>query len=209
MSRTIAVTLVLLSLVAAAPARAQIQTSGPQNYPGKSEVSIHTGIAGGLTGFTPGGFKFGFDYGYRLSDTFWLDFGFNTVIGGNSGACFFNGRHYECPGIGRGYTFEPLVGFKIKFKVTQIPLVPYIKANLTPVFIFNRGCGDDGFALGARVGGGAKYFLTKNIGLGVEITSVLGPAFFTGADSSCGNAYDSHIEFLVGLDFSVGVEFAF
>lgn len=201
---------VALVLVAAAPpARAQVQTSGPEVFPGKSEVSVHIGGAFGATAYTPGGFKFAANYALRLKDPVWLEFGFNSIFGFGGAACFPkpDGK-WDCGYGSNGYTFEPLIGVKLKFPVRQVPIVPYAKIDGTFVAILNRYCGDTGFGFGVRGGGGAKYFLTRNIGVGAELTVLMGPALYTGCDSN-GFVSADHTEFMFSFDFSVGAEFIF
>jgi hypothetical protein len=196
MKRTMALAALALALVAAAPstAEAEIQTKGPQEYPGKFELDAHFGFTAGILGGTPGGFK---------------HFGVNTVIGGSGGAgCFYANGYYNCGFFGYGTAIEPGAGIKIKFKIQQVPLVPYIKANAVFMGVVNRYCGDNGFGFGGRVGGGAKYFITKNIGLGIEVSSLFGPAFYTGY-RNCGTFFPSHVEFYWSFDVGIGAEFNF
>ena len=51
-------------------ARGDIQKSGPEEWPGKNEVSAHMGFQQGLTGFygggTPTGFRLMAEYGFRF-----------------------------------------------------------------------------------------------------------------------------------------------
>jgi hypothetical protein len=185
-------------------ARAQIQTQGPEQWPGKNEVAVHLGYQAGVTGNvrggpTPSGFKLLADYSFRFQEMLWLNFGVNFVFA-STGACDAFGN---CFGLDAGWTVEPHVGLKLKFQ-TPIPLVPYAAFQAVFVGIYNRGCGDNGFALDGRVAGGAKYFLTKNIGVGAEIGFMAGPAFY--GSSVCG---PSHVDFYASFDFAIGAEFIF
>lgn len=197
--------LVLVAALAVAPrARADIQKNGPEEWPGKNEISAHTGFQQGLTGFTYGGTTTGFrlmaEYGFRFHRLMWLNFGANLVVGG---ACDDKGH---CGYAAGGSAIEPQAGLKIKWQ-PPIPLVPYVKFAAVVPIIWGRFCGDNGFAIGGRVAGGAKYFLTKNIGVGVEFGFMVGPGFFSG--TSCANPIGSHVEIYAEADFNVGAEFVF
>ena len=207
MKRTLALAAVAVSLLVAAPARADIQTSGPETYPGKFAVDAHLGFSAGVLGGTPGGFKFQGGFGYKLSDLLWIDAGVNFVFGGSGNVCFNHGGYYDCGLFGDGIAIEPYAGIKLKFKINQVPIVPYAKADAVFMGIVNRFCGDNGFGVGGRVAGGAHYFLTKNIGLGIEISTLLGPAFYNGYGGCF--APGSHAEVYWSIDFGIVAEFAF
>ena len=216
MSRfALALTLTLALLAAAGPSAhadgTDIQTSGPEQFPGKHELAAHLGGQVGLSGFsygggTPGGFKLMLEYGYRLTDLWWLNAGVNLVVAGGCSPA-------TCAYVGTGNTVEPQVGIKVKFK-TQIPLVAYAKADAAIIGIYNRYCTNNGFALGGRVGGGANYYLLKNLGVGVEAAFTVGPAFLGSATAEqCGviapTTATSHIELYAAIDFTLGAEFLF
>jgi hypothetical protein len=217
MSRVSSVLVLVGTLLLASPARA-IQTSGPEVWPGKIELAAHVGgqvgignywVDGRFFGGPPGGFKLFLDFSYRVNNidaySVWLNMGVNFVIGGG---CSFNGPNYLCNGASNGDGIEPFFGVKLKFR-TPVPLVPYVRLDGTFVGIVNRYCGDDGFAIGARVGGGLKYFLTKNIGLGIDTGFVLGPGFYSGANGLGCLIYRNHVEFYGSWDMGIGAEFVF
>jgi predicted metal-binding protein len=213
MTRSLLV-LSLCTLLASATARADIQKSGPEEFPGKNEVSGHLGgqygatswcgVSGGLTcGGTPGGFRLSVEYGRQLKDLLWFNVGVNLVV---SSSCV----GADCPYTISGNTVEPNAGIKLKFK-TQIPLVAFAKFDATLIGIWGRYCNDSGIAIAARAAGGANYFILKNLGVGLELGTTLGPAFLhgaTGTDCFQGT-YSSHVEFYAAIDFNVGVEFIF
>jgi hypothetical protein len=210
MTRYVSLIAMLLSLWAA-PAAAQIQTRGPEIFPGRNEISGHLGASGGYSATTPGGFKLQFDYSRmgregRIASA-WFNVGFSNIFGPSS-RCAVVGGFYDCRYGNRGITIEPFIGVKIKFK-TGIPLVPYVKIDGTFIGILNRFCGDDGFAFGLRSGGGAKYFLTRHIGLGIELTWVIGPGFYGGPDLCYQTNFPTRTELYVGVDFLIGLEYVF
>lgn len=224
-SRFVAV-VVAAALFAPLAARADIQKDGPQRWPGKNEISLHLGWQGSLSSYTSSasgirvyagsassGGRFTFDYGRLLSDagaySIWLDLGFNFVVGGCNVA--FLGANYDCSGA----EFRPFGGVKLKFR-TPIPLVPYAKLGAGAPIVFNRFCDDNGFGAVVQAAGGVKYFLTRNIGVGVEGGFSLGPVAYRGvsaSDAACfskyGYYYDSHVEFYAAYDFQAGAEFVF
>jgi len=218
-SRALPATLACALLVAAPARAASIQTSGPEVFPGKNEISVHLGgqvgigsyfVDGRFVGGPPGGFKLDFDYSYRVSNpglySVWLNLGANFVIGGG---CGFTGPVYVCGGANNGDGIEPFFGVKLKFR-TPVPLVPYVKVGGNFIGIVNRYCSDNGFAIAARIGGGVKYFLTKNVGLGLDSGFNLGPGFYGGVNSGpdC-VGYRSHIELYASWDLAAGAEFVF
>jgi hypothetical protein len=202
---------VLAGLSVSSVAQADIQKYGSEEFPGKMELSAHIGAQSGLVGYngggTPGGFKFLADFSYHIESRFngllWLNAGVNFVLGG--GGCTLQGA---CGFGAGGDTAEPHAGIKLKWK-TPIPLVPYMKADVVFIGIFARFCGDNGFSPGAAVGGGAKYFLTKNIGVGLETNFTFGPAFYGGTNGCPDGAYPSHTEFYLSFDIGAGGEFIF
>ena len=225
MSKRLALIAVVGMLAGAGTARAQIQTRGPELFPGKNEISLHLGFQSGLTSYTtgngyfaggePGGGRFMFDYGYRVNDlgkfSLWLNMGF--AFTGGSGAGVVYGPHGEYLSYGgSGYEMKPFFGVKLKWK-TPIPLVPYAKFDGEFAGIFGRFCGDNGIGVLAHVAGGAKYFLTKNIGLGIETGFDFGPAHYNGTTfgDPCSNSYyyASHTEFYSSFDLEAGAEFIF
>src|SRR5262245_11429611 len=115
----------LLALLVAAPAAAQIQTSGPEQWPGKNAAAVRLGWQNGIGGYyrpgyvgTPSGFKVFADYNFRFQDKLWLNLGANFVFAGGcdpSGFCFFGGN-----------TVEPHAGLMLTF-TTPIPIVPYVQ----------------------------------------------------------------------------------
>jgi hypothetical protein len=215
-----AAAIVTLVLVGAAPraARAQVQKSGPEVWPGKNELSLHLGFQTGLNtygrgGGPPGGAKILADYNFRFQDagvySLWLNIGLNFVAG--VGCASVNGvANAVCNGAyANGDTVEPAAGIVLKFR-TPVPVVPYAKLDATIVGVFLRYCGDNGAAFAGRVGGGVNYFVTKWLGLGIDFGFTLGPAYYGGAPASCtGIAYSSHVEFYAAFDLSAGASFAF
>jgi hypothetical protein len=194
-----------LLVVSAQSARAEIQKSGPENFPGKNELSAHIGYQAGFSGqfANPSGFKLFFDYGRRFTDLVWLDLQLNPIFGYSASAnvCYDNrGRPFTC-GANGGWGIEFAAGVKLKIK-TKIPLVVEVPLTVGVVGMFSRQCGDNGAALVLRPGAGAKYFLTRAVAVGAGVNFAMGPGFH-GASSCTG----SYTDFYAAFDFQLGAEF--
>jgi hypothetical protein len=201
--------LTLLALAGPAVARAQVQRSGPEEYPSKHEISTHLGYQagfGGHVGSGVSGLKLEVDYAYKFHPLVWFtvqvanDFGFGSA----DGPCAHTLLAYCYYG---GWDFELMAGVKLKWK-TPIPLVVEAPILLGVDAIYNRECNDDGAAVPVvKAGGGVKYFVTRKIGLGAKIDFAFGPGFHGGtATSGCGKP-NGYTDFFGYFDFMVGAEF--
>lgn len=201
--------LVILMLLGTAARAAPIQTHGSESFPGPNEFSVHMGYQAGFGArlTDSSGFKLFAEYARRLTDLVWFDAQLNNTFGFDYGAgtCFDRfGRPYACGGAGNGWDLQLAAGVKLKIK-TGIPLVVEIPLVVGVDVLYDRPCGDTGGAVPVfKPGVGAKYFLTRNIGLGVGFNTGFGPAFH-GA-SSCATGYT---DFYGAFDFQLGAEFVF
>jgi hypothetical protein len=201
--------IVIVMLFASVANAAEIQTRGPENYPGPNEFSVHLGYQAGFGArFTDSsGFKMFAEYARRLSDLVWFDAQLNNTFGFDYGThtCIDRfGRPYACGGPGNGWDFQIAAGVKLKIK-TPIPLVVEIPLVLAVDILYNRPCGDTGAAVPVfKPGVGVKYFLLRNIGIGGGFNTGFGPAFHQ--DSNCALSYT---DFYGAFDFQVGAEFLF
>lgn len=110
-------------------------------------------------------YKFGIDFEGKLLDlsklSLWLGGEFN--LGGRDSLAQIE------PGIFVMLTLE---------KLLHIPLVPLVTAGLTfPINVFTFGNGFTLGGFGVKIGGGAYYFLTKNIGVGGDMHFAFAGAF--------------------------------
>ena len=192
MIRSIAVLTMAAALFAAAPAHAQIQTKGPEIFPGKLQVGAH--IIGFQTGFvnqTPSGYKVTADIAGLIASPgklgLWLGGGLNYAFGFY--ACYVT----DCGGDLQMWAFVMLT-FE---KLIPIPLVPFARAGVGGDVLFY---GNTAGAFVLRFGGGVHYYLLKWLGLGVETNFTFGPGFF-------GNGAGTL--FYGNWDFGLGARFAF
>jgi len=188
-------TLIVLSvLLAAGAARAEIQKSGPEVWPGKVMLGVRPlGFAlidGGGPGFGAI-YKVGLDFAGRLKEwskaSLWL--GVEANVGARPNLATLE------PGVFVTVTFE---------KLLKVPLVPLVSFGLSgPVYVpFGfRGA----FAYGAfqaKLGGGVYYFITKNVGLGVDLHVGGGLGFFKDSVNRIYYAVQGTFDTLAGARFA-------
>jgi hypothetical protein len=172
---------------------------------GDNELCGGIGVAGDITDFTPGGFKWFNDYSRRLTDLTWLNFQLNVTIGGDrgdrdcrvvNGVVVCDDYHWDHWG---GDALELAVGVKLKWRLQQIPLVLHAKFGGAVDVIFFPG-DLEGVALGFRGGFGVRYFFLPTFGVGAEIVPTFGPGFF---EDPVG------VEPYAAIDVNTGVEWRF
>jgi hypothetical protein len=183
-------------LALAAPARADIQKSGPEVFPGKFQVGAHI-IGGqfGFTGFEASGWRLDFDFAGRVKEfekfSLWVGGGFHYTAGGLY-ACGVVG----CGGFQNDLGFWGFVEFSFEKMMDKIPLVPYVRAG--PEFgLLYYGAAGGYVALRAQAG--IHYWLTKNIGVGGEAGFSLGGGFYP---ANLGNGFYGVVDFLLGARFA-------
>jgi hypothetical protein len=201
--RAVAILAVLVALaVAPTGARAQIQKSGSQNWPGKVMLGVHPmGVQAWFTddvAFSGTGLGRARVFGvYKLMVDFsgiiarpgpltvWLGGGFNIATAGEAGNTLL----------------EPWMFVILSFeRLIKIPLVPFVR------FGFGGGAiPTDPVAgvVGGKMGFGMHYWLTKNVGLGFETN------FFFGGFLFQNNAGNLDSRFAGFWDFGLGARFAF
>ena len=139
---------------------------------GPNAFAFHIGGQGGFVGWAPGGAKLFFEYNRRLSGRMWLDLELNPVFGDRWGDrdCWYDPdddtwhcRHWHYRGSG----VELFGGVKWRFYPVRAPFVPYARVGGILVFL-SYPDHVMGFALAVRGGGGFKFFVIKNFGIGLE-----------------------------------------
>jgi hypothetical protein len=169
--------LLAVALVAAlaAPAAAEIQKKGPQIWPGKFQLGAHV-IGGqfGFTGFEPSGFRVDVDFAGRLKEfekiSLWLGGGFHYTAGGIYGC-------RGCGGFQNEVGFWAFVEISLEKLLTEIPLVPFVRAGPEGGLLYYGAAG--GY-FDIRIESGVHYFLTKNVGLGAQLSAGFGAGFYPG-----------------------------
>lgn len=200
--------LVILGALAGV-ARAQVQAGVPEVFPSRHEISVHTGFQAGFGGhYDTGtsGYKLEADYAYRFHPFIWFDvsLGNNFGFGNGDGVCANGVIGSTC--YRGGWALELLAGIKMKWALQRIPLVIEAPVQAGVEVLYNRDCGDNGAGVPViRTGGGAMYFLTKKIGVGLKIDFAGGPAFH-GSGTACGIQH-SYTDFFGYVDFMLGAEF--
>jgi hypothetical protein len=188
-------------------ADAEIQKSGPQVFPSKHELDAHLGYHAGFGGVyqNPSGMKLTGEYAYQFHPLAWFDLQVSNVFGfgGASGPCAdsFGTLCYR-----GGWAFGLAGGVKLKW-TTKVPLVVETPILVGVDILYNRDCGDNGAAAPLlRTGAGAKYFLTRRIGLGASFAFSFGPGFHSGsAVASCKR--EGYTDFYGSFEFNIGAEF--
>jgi hypothetical protein len=180
-----------LGLTAASAQAEEELLRGPHPFIKDNELKVHAGYSAGL-GDNVRGLRVQGDYLNRLAQTLWLDIQMGVV----SGRCRVN--QAVCSS-GSGNGVDILGGAAWKFQ-TNLPIVPYAKVAIGPIFLFPDNTRSAGGIL-VRGGVGAHYFLYDWFGVGAEITSAWGVAFF---------AADSHRTGSLGsVDINLGVAVQF
>jgi hypothetical protein len=192
--RALAITLAAVALLASTPASAQVQSKGPELFPGKLQVGVTIiGFQAGFENLSPSGYKLTSDISGLVAPVsiggIWVGGGINYAAG------FWNcsNNNFGCGGDLQLWAFAMLT-FE---KLIPIPLVPFVRAGLGgDVLFYNNDAG----AFIFRFGGGVHYYLLKWLGLGVETNFTLGPGFY-------GN--NGGTAFYGSWDFGIGARFAF
>ncbi len=193
--------------LAATTAHADIQKSGPEDFPGKHELDAHLGYDAGFGGKyqNPSGVKLTAEYAYRFHPLAWFDVQLSNVFGFGSvsGPC---GDSFGTLCYRGGWAFGIAAGVKLKW-VTPVPLVIETPILAGIDILYNRDCGDNGVAVPLlRTGAGAKYFLTRRIGLGVNFAFAFGPGIHGGSSiASCNRS--SYTDFYGAFEVNIGAEF--
>ena len=172
---------------------------------GVNELGGGIGVSGGLSDWSPGGFKWFNDYSRALTQLVWLNVQLNVSTGGSNYCwvdkgvtrCDWNGP-YRYDHFG-GTALEAAVGVKLKWRLRHVPLQFHAKIGgcLDGLFLWG---GVKGVAIGPRGGFGIRYFFVPTFGLGAEIIWSIGPAFL---NQGVG------VRLWSTLDFNLGVEWRF
>ena len=195
------------SLAAIAPqARGDVQSGVPEVFPSRHELSGQLGFQLGFGGKVgdPSGLKLTAEYGYRFHPIVWFDVQLSQLFGagGRNGVCMDNPALLCYRG---GWMTQLAAGVKLKIALKAMPLVVEVPILVGVGGMYNRDCNDDGAAIPfGRAGVGAKYFLTRRIGVGAHVDFDAGPAFHQATACRAGGGYT---DFYGAFDFMLGAEF--
>ena len=159
--------LALCVVLSAVPALAQIQTQGSEIFPGKLMIGFHP-IGGSVDLRGAGGsYKLAADIAGRLATAgplgVYLGAGLDYSV---SPMALYTSHDVEVWAFVM-LTMERLINF---------PIVPYVQAGVgTDIFLNDSAYSAGTFAI--RLGAGAHYWITKNVGLGLETHFTFGPEF--------------------------------
>jgi hypothetical protein len=182
----------ILALAASSSSLARAEDSllrGPHPFIKDNELTLHAGYSAAL-GDDAGGLRVQGDYSYRLGQLLWLD----LQMAVTSGSCSTD--ETTCA-KGSGSAVDIVGGVAWKFQ-TSVPVVPYVKVDGGPIFLFPDGT-RSALGLLARGGIGAHYYLVDWFGIGLEFTGAGGLAFHSGG----------HTRALGSLDANLGVALQF
>jgi hypothetical protein len=180
-----------LGLTAASAQAEEELLRGPHPFIKDNELTVHAGYSAGL-GDNVRGLRVQGDYLNRLAQTLWLDIQMGVV----SGSCRVN--QTVCSN-GSGIGVDILGGAAWKFQ-TNVPIVPYAKVAMGPIFLFPDNTRSAGGIL-VRGGVGAHYFLYDWFGVGAEITGAWGVAFFAADSNRTGSLGSVDINLGVAIQF--------
>jgi hypothetical protein len=183
----------------------QFHATSSQEWPGRFQVGLHPlGVQARFDGNSVSGYKFTGDVAGLLKSydkfSLWLGGGFNYTYGSLSYT--FSNHDMQLWAFAM-MTLEKLIHF---------PLVPFVRAGIGGDILLYDVTGGSltGGAFIIRVGGGAHYYVTKNIGLGVETNFTFGPGVYPAAVfGGCGFGNNSCTSFYGTWDFLIGARFAF
>ncbi len=187
-------------------AHAEIQTSGPETFPGKVMIGARPlGVQLQFNDAWVGANGTGYVYG--VSDRMLYKFAIDVagIVANLQKVTLWLGGEVNLGGRGNLAFLEPGIFVQITLeKLLKIPLVPMVRAGVSgPIYI---PYGYTGAAIAGaaqlKVGAGAYYFLTKNIGLGADTDFAFGPGF-----QKINN--NLNVGFSGFWDFTVGARFAF
>ena len=192
--RTFACPLLALAFLGLTASLAQAEEEllrGAHPFIKDNELTVHAGYSAGL-GDNMRGLRVQGDYLNRLAQTLWLDIQMGVV----SGSCRSN--QTVCTN-GSGNGVDILGGAAWKFQ-TNLPIVPYAKVAMGPIFLFPDNT-RSAWGLLVRGGFGAHYFLYDWFGVGAEFTGAWGVAFFDADSHRTGSLGSVDINLGVALQF--------
>ncbi len=203
MSRVALVAALLLASGAAHAEESDVSASAEPAPVGKQEIGLRLGAQLGLSALTPGGFRVGGVYLYRLSEDTWFDGEAATSFGSGDKACFYTRAEaltLECHHGGMDGFAMSLAGGLRYFLVRQTSgFHPYVRGGAGLSYAGFSGDGVGGGVLFGYGGAGGRFRVAPNVAVGGEALLLLGGALYNS---------DLGFHLLGGLVVQFGVEFA-
>lgn len=202
-----ALALAIAIALAGGAARADtVQTSGPQEWPGRFQVGFHPfGVQVRMDGLSTGGYHMTADFSVRVRElaktTVWVGGGFNWANPSYSCALDLTGCANDIQLWGFvAFTFEKLI---------NKPVVPFVRGGLAvDILPFPVASGNlTGAALALKVGGGVHYWIVKHVGIGAETALAFGPGFYPAR--VIGGPAGTNVSAYANWDFVIGARAAF
>jgi hypothetical protein len=168
----------LCLIVSALCFAASLAHAAPPRYPTKFTAGLHPlGAQISFTNGTPGGYRLMLDaagrlHGWESGAAVWLGGGLNYGYG-----------TYNLPG---GHNPQIDLFAMFTFTTGRIGLMPFVKAGPVLDFLVAGGA-LSAVGGGVRFGGGLHYFITRNIGVGMETNFTLGGASGGGVSNFYGH----------------------
>jgi hypothetical protein len=183
----------------AADAAAAAEDTGPM---AKQEIGLRLGAQIGLTSLTPGGFRLGGVYLYRMDESTWFDGEAATSFGSGDSGCYYDRSEsltLVCHHGGiDGFSMSLAGGLRFLLPQRASGLLPYVRTGLGLSYAGFSADGVSGVAFFGYGGAGGRFRVAPNIAVGAEALLLLG-----------GGRYDSGLggRFFSGLVVQFGVEF--
>jgi hypothetical protein len=220
MTRLAWIVLALVGLFAAAPrAHAQEEAAEAETEPAedadaedaageedpvaKQEIGVRIGAQVGLSSLTPGGFRLGGVYLYRVHDVVWFDGEASTSFGSGGSGCFYTRAEsltLECHHGGfDGFAMSASAGVRVFYDRRTSGFHPYVRTGLGLSYAGFAADEVGGAVLFGYGGAGGRFRVAPRVAVGGEALLLLGPGLYN---------QDLGLQFVGGLVVQFGVEFA-
>ncbi|MFI5289066.1 MAG: hypothetical protein ACHQ17_05425 [Polyangia bacterium] len=189
----------------------QFHAASSEQFPGKYQVGLSPlGVQARFDGNSVSGYKFTGDVAGLLKSydkfSLWVGGGFDYTYGSLS-----HSNPTVLPSADHDLQLWAFAMLSME-KLIHFPLVPFVRAGIGGDILLFNGVGGSlaGGAFIVRFGGGLHYYVTKNVGLGVETNFTLGPGIYPAAVvGNCAAGSNSCTSFYGNWDFLIGARFAF
>jgi hypothetical protein len=186
-------------------ARAEIQTSGPETFPGKLMFGVKPlGVELLFNDAWVG--RYGTGYVYTVGDRtlYKLALDFSGIIYNGSKVTLWLGGEVNVGGRGYLAFLEPGIFVQITLeKLLKIPLVPMVRVGISgPLYIpYGYAAAELAGAAQVKVGAGLYYFILPKIGLGADTNFAFGPGFTKDAANNVAVSFSGYWDFTLGARF--------